>query len=150
LPGPGRPPLPQGPRARPEKSRPSRISSWERVYDLWRDRRKAAFTVRSRGTAYSAFERSGSMKGYARLAAATLLLAAAAVSAEPPTSAKNHAKTLAGTVAAVDPGGKSLTVRDAKGKETTVVMTGATRVTGGKLEKGEKVTVRWMVREKQS
>jgi hypothetical protein len=90
------------------------------------------------------------MKGYARLAAATLLLAAAAVSAEPPTSAKNHAKTLAGTVAAVDPGGKSLTVRDAKGKETTVVMTGATRVTGGKLEKGEKVTVRWMVREKQS
>ena len=90
------------------------------------------------------------MKGYARLAAATLLLATAAVSAEPPTSAKNHAKTLAGTVAAVDPGGKSLTVRDTKGKETTVVMTGATRVTGGKLEKGEKVTVRWMVREKQS
>ncbi|HTO76555.1 MAG TPA: hypothetical protein VMQ61_10805 [Thermoanaerobaculia bacterium] len=90
------------------------------------------------------------MKGYARLAAATLLLAAAAVSAEPQTSAKNHAKTLTGTVATVDPGGKSLTVRDAKGRETTVVLTGATRVTGGKLEKGEKVTVRWMVREKQS
>jgi hypothetical protein len=89
------------------------------------------------------------MKGYARLAAATLLLAAAA-SAEPPPSAKNHAKTLAGTVSAVDPSGKSLTVRDAKGKETTVVLTGATHVTGGKLEKGEKVTVRWMVREKQS
>jgi hypothetical protein len=90
------------------------------------------------------------MKGYARLAAAMMLLAAAAVSAEPQTSAKNHAKTLTGTVAAVDPAGKSLTVRDAKGKETTVVLTGATRVTGGKLEKGEKVTVRWMTREKQS
>ena len=41
-------------------------------------------------------------------------------------------------------------MRDAKGKETTVVLTGATRVTGGKLDKGEKVTVRWMPREKQS
>jgi len=90
------------------------------------------------------------MKGYACLAAASLLLAAAAVSAEPQTSAKNHAKTLTGTVAAVDPAGKSLTVRDAKGKETTVVLTGATHVTGGKLEKGEKVTVRWMARDKQS
>ncbi|HEY7112943.1 MAG TPA: hypothetical protein VIA45_08420 [Thermoanaerobaculia bacterium] len=90
------------------------------------------------------------MKAYAHLAAATLFLAAAAVSAEPQTSAKNHAKTLTGTVAAVDPAGKSLTVRDAKGKETTVVLTGATRVTGGKLEKGEKVTVRWMTREKQN
>ena len=90
------------------------------------------------------------MKGYARLAAASLLLAAAAVSAEPQSSAKNHAKTLTGTVAAVDSAGKSLTVRDAKGKETTVVLTGATRVTGGKLEKGEKVTVRWMAHEKKS
>ncbi len=90
------------------------------------------------------------MKGYARLVAATLLLAAAAGSAEPQSSAKNHAKTLTGTVAAVDPAGKRLTVRDAKGKETTVVLTGATRVAGGKLEKGEKVIVRWMVREKKS
>jgi len=89
------------------------------------------------------------MKGCARLAAAMLLLAAA-VSAEPPTSAKNHARTLTGTVTAVDPGGKHLTVRDARGKESTVVLTGATRVTGGKLEKGQKVTVRWMAHEKKS
>ena len=74
------------------------------------------------------------------------LVAAVAGAAEPPPS-RSHAHSLSGTVSSVDAAGHTLTVRDAKGKETRVATTGATRVTGGKLEPGAKVTVRWMVKD---
>src|SRR5262245_56351153 len=78
-----------------------------------------------------------------------LFFAASSASAEPATS-KNHAHSLSGTVASVDSSSKTLTMRDARGKETRLVTTSATRVSGGKLEAGAKVTVRWMVRDHQN
>jgi len=77
---------------------------------------------------------------------ATLLVSSTALAADPP-NAKSHAHTLSGTVSSVDEPGRVLTVRDAKGKETRVSTTNATRVSGGKLEPGAKVTVRWMPRD---
>jgi hypothetical protein len=78
-----------------------------------------------------------------------LFLAASSASAEPATS-KNHAHSLSGTVASMEGSGKTLTIRDARGKEIRLVTTSATRVSGGKLETGAKVTVRWMVRDHQN
>lgn len=85
------------------------------------------------------------MRAFLTLSAA-LLLAAGVVSADPP-NAKNHANTLSGTVTAVDTAARTLVVKDGRGKETHLVWTGATRVTGGDLKAGEKVTVRWLSRE---
>jgi len=76
-----------------------------------------------------------------------LLLAAGLASAEPATSSKSHARTLTGTIASVDASQKTLAVRDAQGKETRLVWTGATRVTGGTLQAGRSVTVRWMAHD---
>ncbi len=78
--------------------------------------------------------------------ALTLLLAGGAAFAEPPAS-KSHANTLSGTVSSVDATRKNLRVKDAAGKETAFVWTGATHMSGGTLKVGEKVTVRWMARE---
>jgi hypothetical protein len=85
------------------------------------------------------------MKASLRLIPA-LLLTAGIASAEP-TSSKNHANTLSGTVSEMDAAQKSLVVRDAQGKQTRVIWTGATHMTGGTLRPGEKVTVRWMHRD---
>jgi hypothetical protein len=87
----------------------------------------------------------GSRKASLGLALA-LLLAGGIASAEPPAS-KSHANTLSGTVSSVDATRKNLLVKDAGGKETSFVWTGATHMTGGTLKVGEKVTVRWMARE---
>ena len=81
---------------------------------------------------------------------AAFLVGAVASAADPPPSSKSHAHSLSGTVAAIDGPGRTLTVRDAKGKETKVQTTDATRVSGGKLEPGAKVTVRWMLRDHKS
>jgi hypothetical protein len=87
----------------------------------------------------------GSMKTALGIVSA-LFLAASAAAVEPVTS-KNHAHALSGTVASMDGPGKTLTIRDTRGKETRLVTTSATRVSGGKLEAGAKVTVRWVARE---
>ena len=79
---------------------------------------------------------------------AGLLLAAGVASAAAPNG-KSHANTLLGTVTVVDTAAKTLVVKDARGKETRLVWTSATRVTGGDLKQGEKVTVRWLSREGQ-
>jgi hypothetical protein len=84
-----------------------------------------------------------------RLIPVLFLAAAAAAFAQTP-NAKSHANSLSGTVTAVDAAGKSVTVRDGKGKETRLVVTGATRVTGGTVKSGAQVTVRWMLRDKKS
>jgi len=89
-----------------------------------------------------------------RLAVAAALAVAASVAlAEPsptPTAAKSHARTAKGIVASVAPDGKSLTVRDEHGRESHFVVTSATRVSGGALETGRKVTVRWMPLDKKN
>jgi cold shock CspA family protein len=88
------------------------------------------------------------MKGPWALGAA-LLLATGFAGAEP-TTAKSHARTLTGTIATVESAGKGLTVRDDHGKDTRLEVTSATRITGGTLQPGQKVTVRWMLRDKKN
>ncbi|MGE5276799.1 MAG: hypothetical protein ACM3SU_07375 [Acidobacteriota bacterium] len=77
---------------------------------------------------------------------AGLLLAAGVASAAAPNG-KSHANTLLGTVTVVDTAARTLVVKDSRGKETRLVWTSATHVTGGELKQGEKVTVRWLSRE---
>ena len=82
--------------------------------------------------------------------AAGALVAIGAARAEPSPAPTSHARTLSGTIAAIAADGKELTVRDERGKAARVTLTAATRVTGGALEPGRKVTVRWMPRDKKS
>jgi len=82
-----------------------------------------------------------------RLIPSMFLVAAVALADSP--NPKSHTKALSGTITTLDTASKSLTVRDGKGKETRLVWTGATRVTGGTLKTGEQVTVRWMSRDKK-
>ena len=86
-------------------------------------------------------------------AAAALVAAASVAFAEPsptPTAAKSHARTAKGVVASVAADGKTLTLRDEHGRESHFAVTSATRVSGGALETGRKVTVRWMPRDKKN
>ncbi|HYB52998.1 MAG TPA: hypothetical protein VEG84_03950 [Thermoanaerobaculia bacterium] len=76
-----------------------------------------------------------------------LMFVAGVASAQSSSTPKNHASTLTGTVAAMDEVKKTLVVHDAQGKDTQVVWTGATRMTGGTLKIGQSVTVRWMHRD---
>ncbi|HTO86927.1 MAG TPA: hypothetical protein VMR54_05290 [Thermoanaerobaculia bacterium] len=87
------------------------------------------------------------MKGLTRLIPSIFLLAAVSLGEAP--NPKSHTKAVSGAITALDTASKSLTVKDAKGKETRLVLTGATRVTGGTLKIGEQVTVRWMTRDKK-
>jgi len=80
-------------------------------------------------------------------AAALTASLAAAEPVTPGPAAKSHANTVSGTVVSVQDGEKKLVVRDARGKETRLVWTTATRMSGGALKAGEKVTVRWMRRD---
>lgn len=67
--------------------------------------------------------------------------------ADPVATPKSHANTLSGTVVSSDDGQKRLTVRDGHGRETHLVWTTATHMTGGSLKAGQKVTVRWVRRD---
>ena len=92
------------------------------------------------------------MEGFRRrlsLAILPLLVAVAASAAEKPDS-RSHARTLAGKVTSLDPARRILAVRDGRGKETHLFLTGATRVSGGKLAPGAEVTVRWVSRDRRS
>jgi hypothetical protein len=77
----------------------------------------------------------------------SLLAMALAVSlsgAPAPNKAKTHGYALSGTVSSVDEGRKSFVVRNAAGKETRLVWTGATTVVGGKVTAGARVTLRYL------
>ena len=70
---------------------------------------------------------------------------AATLSGEPaPTKVKTHGIPLTGTVSTVDEGRKSFAVKNSAGKETRLVWTDATTVTGGKVVAGAKVTLRYL------
>ncbi len=88
------------------------------------------------------------MKALTRLLPSMFLAAATAFAAPP--NAKSHAKAVSGTITALDAQGKSLTVKDSKGKEIRLVLTGATRITGGTLKTGGQITARWMYRDKKN
>jgi len=79
-----------------------------------------------------------------------LALAALPVSPTPkPTPAprtKSHAHAVDGRVVSVVPS-RSFVVRTPAGEESTLVLTGATHLSGGLLKPGERVAVRYLVRE---
>ncbi len=85
--------------------------------------------------------------GRATLAAAILL---ASLSGATPSHVKTHGIALSGTVSSVDFAAKTFVVRDSAGKDTNLVWTDATKLTGGTLKIGEKVTLRYLVKDKKS
>ena len=66
--------------------------------------------------------------------------------ATPTPRPKTHGNALSGTVVRVDGPKKVLVVRSG-GRETTLEMTPATSVHGGKLAEGQRVAVRWLEKE---
>jgi hypothetical protein len=61
-----------------------------------------------------------------------------------PNRVKTHGIALSGTVTSVDEVRKSFAVKNSAGKETRLVWTNATTVTGGKVMAGAKVTLRYL------
>ena len=69
----------------------------------------------------------------------------ASLTGEPlPNRARTHGYPLSGTVTNVDEGRKSFAVKNSAGKEIRLVWTDATKVTGGKITAGAKVTLRYL------
>lgn len=67
-----------------------------------------------------------------------------AAAAAPAGSRSHHARTLSGAISSVNTVGKTFNVKAASGKEIVISWTNATKVTGGSLQVGEQVEVRWM------
>jgi len=74
----------------------------------------------------------------------------AALSGASPSRVKTHGIALSGTVSSVDFAAKAFVVRDSAGKSTSLVWTDATTVTGGTLKVGEKVTLRYLVKNRKN
>ena len=72
------------------------------------------------------------------------LLVFLAISPTPTSRSRAHGLVFAGTILAVDAAGKNLVVRNAAGKDTRFIWTAATRVIGGDLKAGERVTLRYL------
>jgi hypothetical protein len=81
------------------------------------------------------------------LIAGTLLVS---LSGAGPSRVKAHGIALSGTVSSVDFAAKAFVVRDSAGKSTSLVWTDATTVTGGTLKLGEKVTLRYLVKNRKN
>src|ERR1700737_4804828 len=84
------------------------------------------------------------MRSLVALACLPLLLA---TQIAVPSKAKVHGFSLSGTVVRIDEGKKTLAVRNAGGKETTLVWTNATKVFGGTLAVGQAVTLKYLDRD---
>jgi hypothetical protein len=78
---------------------------------------------------------------------AALLLAAAAVGANPPSKSKVHGLSVTGTVASLEETAKKMTVKTPAGKQVHLVWTGATKTVGGLVKAGAKVTVRYLEKD---
>ena len=78
------------------------------------------------------------------LAAALTLTLAAVPRSSPAPSPVTHGNALAGVVTLVNQAARMFTVRAQNGRSTTLRLTGATRISGGKLEPSRYVQVRWM------
>lgn len=68
----------------------------------------------------------------------------ASLSGNSPSKAKTHGYALSGTIASVDESRKIFVVKNAAGKDTTLVWTAATTFMGGQLKTGERVTLRYL------
>ena len=82
-----------------------------------------------------------------RRALAVLLLAAAALGANPPAKSKVHGLSVTGTVATYEEPGKKMVVKTSAGKQVPLVWTSATKTLGGPLKIGLKVTVRYLEKD---
>ncbi|MEP6768325.1 MAG: hypothetical protein ABJC61_06625 [Acidobacteriota bacterium] len=80
--------------------------------------------------------------GKSASAAAKALLSAPAKT--PAAKARAHGIALSGRVSGLDPAKKTLAVRDPAGRETSLVWTAATKISGGDLKVGETVTLRYL------
>jgi ribosomal protein L16/L10AE len=85
------------------------------------------------------------MRKIACLAVALCALLAASAGAEP-EKGKGHGYSVSGTIVRVDEKAKTFTVLSGSTREVTLVRTSATRITGSKLQAGERVTARWIDR----
>jgi hypothetical protein len=65
----------------------------------------------------------------------------------PTAKPKSHGNALSGTVMRIDDAARTFLIRNAAGKETTLIRTNATRVQGGTLKAGDRVAVRWLERD---
>jgi hypothetical protein len=73
-----------------------------------------------------------------------MVLTALLLSEPLPNRVKSHGIALSGTVTSVDEARKSFAVRNSVGRDTRLVWTNATTVTGGKVTAGAKVTLRYL------
>ena len=78
---------------------------------------------------------------------AALLLAAAAIGANPPAKSKVHGLSVTGTVASLEETAKRMVVKTPAGKQVPLVWTGATKTIGGSVKAGAKVTVRYLEKD---
>jgi len=87
-----------------------------------------------------------------RIGLAVVVFAALLVSLSgaSPSHVKTHGIALSGTVSNLDFAAKTFVVRDSAGKDTHLVWTDATKVAGGTLEVGERVTLRYLVKNKKN
>jgi hypothetical protein len=92
-------------------------------------------------------ERAMRKIGTACLVAGTLLIGLSGAS---PSHVKTHGIALSGTVSSVSAAAKTFVVRDSGGKDTSLVWTDATKVTGGALTTGQNVTLRYLVKDKKN
>lgn len=73
----------------------------------------------------------------------------ASLSSAAPSKGKAHGFALSGTVASVDESKKTFVVKNSAGKETTLIWTDATTMSGGALKPGERVTLRYLDRDRK-
>jgi hypothetical protein len=76
-----------------------------------------------------------------------LSLLAVSAAASTPSKPKSHGNALSGTVLAVDHPAKTFVVREASGRQTTLLVTAATHVKGEGLKPGARVAVRWLAKD---
>lgn len=66
-----------------------------------------------------------------------------------PAKSKVHGFALSGVVIAVDSTSKTFTVKSFSGRQTSLNWTDATTMTGGSLRTGEKVTLRYLDKDRK-
>ncbi len=88
------------------------------------------------------------MRGWAAISLMTLGLLAT-VAASDPGKARIHGYAVSGTVVSVDESGKTFVVKSPSGRQTHLTWTDATVVVGGTLAVGQKVTLRYLDRDRK-
>lgn len=88
------------------------------------------------------------MRGWAAMTLVTLGLLAIAAASDP-GKARVHGYAVSGTVISVDEAGKSFVVKSPSGRQTHLTWTDATVVVGGTIAVGQKVTLRYLDRDRK-